>query len=95
MKKDLQKKQYEKNTLIIDNFKEFKDFIKNDKLEKSETILTLACGLAVIMCKAKNKNSLLLKSKLTGAKENDFLSADVEINVKNIKYKQKNDIQKR
>lgn len=95
MKKNLLKEEYEKNTVIINNFKEFRNFFENKNFEKSETVLTLICGLAIKMCKTTNANSLSLKSKMTGAEENDFLSADVEIKVKNIKYKQKNDIQKK
>jgi len=91
--KKLLKEEYEKNTLIIDNFRKFRDFFEDKDFEKSESILTLSCGLAINMCKKKKKNSLLLKSKVIGAEENDFLSADVEIHVKNIKYKtDKNDI---
>ncbi len=87
--KELIKKQYEDNVLIIDDFKRFRDFLNNNDLNKPETILTLTCAVGVQMCKKTNANSLKLSSEIVGQNKNDFLSADVEITIKNIKYKDK------
>jgi len=81
------KKQKKKNTLIINDFNDFRDFLDKNNLDKCETALTLACAIGINMCKKTNADTLKLESHLTGNNENDFISGDIQIQIKNIKYK--------
>ena len=81
----IEEKQLKNNTLIINDFRFFKETIK--ECQKAEDILSLACALAVNICKKTNANSMELSSNMTGLNSDDFISGDVQIIVKNIKYK--------
>lgn len=87
-KKKLIQKQYDENKLIIDDFKKFKDVLE-DKGDRTESLLTLACAVGIHLAKQSNATSLKLESEITSENHDDFLSAEVEINIKNIKYKTK------
>jgi hypothetical protein len=82
------KRQREENTLIINDFNDFRDVLDNNDLDKNESVLSLACAVAVSICKSVNAGKMTLSSHVTGRNKNDFISADLEVKIKNIKYKE-------